>query len=267
MGKVRVKTIGDDELELKEKKERKQKKEVKIAEKKEKVESTPEEKTVQEANAVEKEVKKEVKSYKKKAAKKTKANPHSKSYVDAKTKIDMSKSYTISDGIELLRKLKKAKFDETVELHLTMSEQGISGNLTLPYGTGKKTRVVIADDNILLEVEKGKIDFDLLVANPSMMPKLAKVAKILGPRGLMPNPKNGTITNDPEALVKKYEGGQINFKTEATAPIIHFTVGKISFEDKKLTANINTILKAVKKEQIRKITLSSTMSPGIKIAI
>src|SRR5680860_1020643 len=132
MGKVRVKTIGDDELELKEKKERKQKKE----------------------------------------AKKTKANPHSKSYVDAKTKIDMSKSYTISDGIELLRKLKKAKFDETVELHLTMSEQGISGKLTLPYGTGKKTRVVIADDNILLEVEKGKIDFDILVADPSMMPCL-----------------------------------------------------------------------------------------------
>lgn len=242
MGKIRVKTIGDDALELKEKKEQsRQKKE-------------------------EKEVEKKPKSYAKKGAKAKKKQSHSKSYGDTKIKIAKN-AYSISEGIELLKKLKRAKFDETVELHLTMSEMGVSGKLTLPHGTGKKTRVVIADDNVLTEIEKGKINFDILVADPSMMPKLAKVAKILGPKGLMPNPKNGTITSNPQDLVKKYEGGQINFKTESKAPIIHFTVGKISFEDKKLEENIKTILKAVKKEQIRKITLSSTMSPGIRIAL
>lgn len=266
MGKVRVKTIGDDELELKEKKEQKQKKEAKIAEKKVLVNEEVNVPTdTVETKTEEKEVKK-AKTYAKKGEKKAKTNPHSKSYTNTKGKIEKN-TYSISEGIELLKKLQRAKFDETVELHLTMSEQGISGKLTLPHGTGKKTKVVIADDNVLAEVEKGKINFDILVADPAMMPKLAKVAKILGPRGLMPNPKNGTITSNPQELVKKYEGGQINFKTEAKAPIIHFTVGKISFEDKKLIENIKTILSAVKKEQIKKITLSSTMSPGIKLAI
>jgi len=279
MGKVRVKTIGDDELELKEKKEQKQKKEAKIAEKKAVV--SEEQFKSPEIKEVETEVKetKKTKSYKKKSEKKAKVNPHSKSYLATKTKIDKNKVYSISEGIKLLKELKRAKFDETVELHLTMSEMGVSGKLTLPHGTGKKMRIAIATDELIEQIEKGlpasadaqasgrrgKINFDILVADPSMMPKLAKVAKILGPKGLMPNPKNGTITNDPQALVKKYEGGQINFKTEAKAPIIHFTVGKISFEDKKLAENINTILKAVKKEQIKKITLSSTMSPSIRL--
>ena len=120
---------------------------------------------------------------------------------------------------------------------------------------------------MLADVEKGKIEFDILLAEPSMMPKLAKVAKVLGPRGLMPNPKNGTISEKPESLAKKYEGGLVSFKTESKAPILHLTVGKISFGPKKLSENITTLLDAVKKENIKDATLKSTMSPGIKLSL
>jgi large subunit ribosomal protein L1 len=139
--------------------------------------------------------------------------------------------------------------------------------VSLPHGTGKKMRVAVVDDKLILEIEKGKIDFDILISTPAMMAKLTKVAKILGPRGLMPNPKNGTITDKPAEIIKKYEGGQISFKTEAKVPVIHFTVGKISFGEKKLMDNIQTLIEAVKKENIEKVVLKSTMSPGIKISL
>ncbi|MEK7549153.1 MAG: 50S ribosomal protein L1, partial [Patescibacteria group bacterium] len=178
-----------------------------------------------------------------------------------------SKTYGLKDALELLSKFQKTKFDETIELHLNTVRSGISGTLTLPHGTGKTTRVAIADEAMLAEIETGKINFDILVATPDMMPKLAKVAKILGPKGLMPNPKNGTITAKPEEVVKKFEGGQISFKTEAKAPLIHMTVGKFSFGDKKLTDNITAAVGAIKIENIAKITLKSTMSPGIRVQI
>ena len=148
-----------------------------------------------------------------------------------------------------------------------MISTGISGQITLPHGTGKQTRVAIADEKLIAEIEKGIINFDVLVAEPQMMAKLAKVAKILGPRGLMPNPKNGTITPKPEEVAKKYAGGQINFKTEAKAPIMHLTVGKISFGASKLTDNIEALIAAIKKANIVNATLKSTMSPGLKIKI
>ncbi len=169
--------------------------------------------------------------------------------------------------MELLEKLQRNKFDETVELHLNTVSTGIFGNVTLPHGTGKKTRVAIANDGLIAEIEKGIINFDILLAAPDLMPKLARVAKVLGPRGLMPNPKNGTITQNPEEVIKKYEGGQISFKTEAKSPIMHLTVGKMSFGVKKLTENIESMLKAVKKSNIANATLKSTMSPGIKLKI
>ncbi|KKR15651.1 MAG: 50S ribosomal protein L1 [Candidatus Levybacteria bacterium GW2011_GWA1_39_32] len=100
-----------------------------------------------------------------------------------------------------------------------------------------------------------------------MMPKLAHVAKVLGPRGLMPNPKAGTITDKPEEIIKKFEGGQINFRSETKAPIVHLMVGKISLGPDKLSENINTAIKAVNKSKIRNVTLKSTMSPGIKIVV
>lgn len=194
--------------------------------------------------------------------KKTKQK-HSKKYLNF-AKVVENKLYKLQDALDLLEKLKRGSFDETVELHIN-TVSNISGNTTLPHGAGKKTRVAIASDALLMEVEKGKIEFDILLAEPSMMPKLAKVAKILGPRGLMPNPKNGTISSDPQSIAKKYEGGLLHFKSEAKAPILHVTVGKVSFGQKKLSENINTLLEAVKKENIQKAVLKSTMSPGIKL--
>lgn len=275
MGKIRVKTLGIEELEEKQKKELKKRKEhkktakapgLKGGERVVAVGPSEEELSaviVSEANQSQATDKKEVKE--KKKAKPAKKKTRSKSYQTVAKLIEKGKKYPLSEALELLKKLKTAKFDETVELHINTIEPGISGNITLPHGTGKKTRVEIADEKIIAEVEKGKISFDVLISTPEMMPKLAKVAKILGPRGLMPNPKNGTITEKPQDLAKKYEGGQISFRTESKAPIIHLTVGKLSFENQKLLENIKTVLSAVQASRIKNVTLKSTMSPGIKI--
>jgi len=272
MGKIRVKTFGSPEQEEQEKKKSKEKREAKKAVK------APGLKGGQRVVAVglsQEELEKNVAEEKKEETKKTgkkekfakKVKARSKRYQTAVQMLDKSKTYSMNDALDLLGKFQKAKFDESVELHLNTIKTGISANFTLPHGTGKKTRVAIADDKIISEIEKGKIDFDILLAQPAMMPKLARVAKILGPKGLMPNPKNGTITQNPQDLIKKYEAGQVSFKTEAKAPLIHLTVGKFSFGDKKLADNINAIVEAVKPENIQKIFLKSTMSPAIKIKL
>ena len=134
----------------------------------------------------------------------------------------------------MLTKLQRSKFDETVELHINTVETGLSGNITLPHGTGKTIRVAIADDDLLAKVALGKIEFDILLAAPQMMSKLARVAKILGPKGLMPNPKNATLVKDPEKAAQEFKKGQINFRTELKAPIMHLIVGKMSFGATKL---------------------------------
>lgn len=203
----------------------------------------------------------------KKTPKKKRENPRSKSYQKALSTLDRIKKYKLADALDTLTKLQRSKFDETVELHVNTTEMGISGNITLPHGTGKQVRVAVADDDILAKVAAGKIDFDILLAAPQMMPKLARVAKILGPKGLMPNPKNATLVKDPEKAALEFRKGQINFRTELKAPIMHLIVGKTSFGAKKLSENILTLIEAIKKEKIRNITLKSTMSPGIKLEL
>ncbi|MBI1918999.1 50S ribosomal protein L1, partial [Candidatus Microgenomates bacterium] len=122
-------------------------------------------------------------------------------------------------------------------------------------------------DELIEEVQGGKINFDILLAHPSIMGKLAKVAKILGPRGLMPNPKAGTISENPEETAQKFAKGQIQFKTEAQAPIMHLSIGKLSMKDDELTDNIRALLTSIGSAKIKNITLKSTMSPGIKVSI
>ena len=204
---------------------------------------------------------------KKKAKFKKAKRARSKKYQTAKALVDGKKQYPLSEALELLQKLQKKTFDETVELHLNTSDPKISAQTTLPHGTGKSLRVAIATDALIAEVETGKVNFDILLSVPSMMPKLAKVAKILGPKGLMPNPKAGTITNDPEKEAKKYEGGFTFIKTESKAPIVHVAIGKVSFGSKKLEENIKAVVDAVKKENISQAVLKSTMSPGIRLQI
>ncbi len=287
MGKIRVKTFGDEEAEEKQKNEIKKRHEARLAELKQakkavkapgmkggervvSVGPSEEELAVleQSETAAKAETKEEVKekSAPKEKIKPVKKNFHSQKYQSISQLVDKTKNYTLKEALEVLGKLQRGTNDETVELHVNTATGGISGNVTLPHGTGKKTRVVIASDSLIAEIEKGIVNFDILLAEPSMMAKLAKVARILGPKGLMPNPKNGTITQNPSEAVKKYEGGQVNFKTEK-APIIHLTVGKMSFGPEKLSQNIEALVNAIKKQNIVNVTLKSTMSPGIKIKI
>jgi len=254
MGKIRVKTLGDEELEKKEKKEAKKRTEQKKSVK------TAVEETVEVAN-------KPIDKPKTEKKKTDNGKSHSKHYQTVAKMVDKKKVYSLSEALELLPKLKLSKFDETVELHLNTAEAGISGILNLPHGTGKKIRIAIADENLIKEIEKGQINFDILIAEPSMMPKLARSARVLGPRGLMPNPKNGTISANPEQTAKKFEAGEIRFKTEAKTPIIHLSVGKLSFGGKKLLENIKTVFAAIPAGKIKSAALKSTMSPGIKINI
>ncbi|MGA2967787.1 MAG: 50S ribosomal protein L1 [Candidatus Levyibacteriota bacterium] len=274
MGKIRVKAFGDEEQEQKQKDEEKKRKQAKKTakapgmkggERVVAVGPSEEELAALEVKAQEsvEEPKSEVKHKKEREQKAF----HSQKYQTLSDQFDRTKTYSIKEALELLEKLQRKSFDETVELHLNTVSTGVSGQITLPHGTGKTTRVAIADDKLIADVERGVINFDVLVAEPAMMAKLAKVAKILGPKGLMPNPKNGTITPKPEEVAKKYSGGQINFKTETKAPIIHLTVGKMSFGPEKLTENIEALIAAIKKVNIVNATLKSTMSPGLKISI
>lgn len=209
------------------------------------------------------------------AKQKAKAHERSDNYKKAASQIEKSKLYPVKEALELLDKTHLAKFDETVELHINTTATGLSGQVTLPHGTGKQVKVAIlapskdaaGADELLKQIEVGKINFDILVATPDAMPKLAKVAKVLGPKGLMPNPKNGTISPNPEAVAKQYEGGQFRYKTEAKAPVIHVSVGKMSFGQEKLAQNIDAFLRAIKSENIRNVTLKSTMSPAIKLQV
>ncbi len=224
MGKIRVNTIGDEAAEAKQKEEAaKRKAAKKIAagrpEPSKDGEETPNGGSQPET--------------KKKMVKKNAAPTHKRSarYATSAKLVEKSKMYSIKEALEILSGMTKAKFDETVELHFNTTES-LSGNIVLPHGTGKTTKIAIlaplkdavAAEALLKEIESGKINFDILVATPDAMPRLAKVARILGPKGLMPNPKNGTVTAKPEEVAKKYESGQINFKTEAKAPVLHVVV-------------------------------------------
>lgn len=272
MGKVRVKTLGIEELEEKQKAKEKKRKEGKVQKKLAKgahggervISMAPtEEELVKIATTETPAVTEDAEK------KKIKARPpreRSRRYKEKLKLVDRKKTYPPASALELLKSASwQNKFDGTVELHINTLEKGLSGQVTFPHGTGKKVMVAIADDKIIEEVEKGKINFDVLVSHPSMMGKLARVAKVLGPRGLMPNPKNGTISETPEELVKKFAKGQINFKTESQAPIIHLTIGKLSMKDQELTENITTIIRAIGTSKIKNVTLKSTMSPGIKL--
>ncbi|MBI4084877.1 MAG: 50S ribosomal protein L1 [Candidatus Levybacteria bacterium] len=283
MGKIRVKTIGDETEEKKSREARsrlsgarsfasqdsaRQKEARELAEAKKVKESK--EQPFDSAQG-----KEEAKGKKKTYRKKPSGPTRSKKYQEVVTLVDKAKTYPLSEALVFLPKLKLSQFDETVELHINTTEAGVSGSLTLPHGTGKKMRVIIANpsqdpqglDALIKKIEAGTIDFDVLIATPDAMPRLAKVAKFLGPRGLMPNPKAGTVSPKPEEIAKKFEAGQVNFKTEAKAPIIHITVGKVSFGGEKLAQNIKAIIDSLQSNKVKNITLKSTMSPGMKIDI
>lgn len=208
-----------------------------------------------------------------KKTKKQKVRVRSKRYQELSKMVDKNKAYQLLDAISLVKQTSLTKFDGSVELHVNLNpavlgeKKDFRGSVNLPHGTGKEIKVAIADDALISKIEAGKIEFDVLVAHPTMMAKLARVAKILGPKGLMPNPKTGTVSPDPEKRAKELAGGNINFKTEPDNPIIHLMIGKVSFEDKKLIENAQALLDAIGRNKIAKATLSATMGPGVKVVV
>ena len=206
-----------------------------------------------------------------------------KKYVEASKLVDKNKLYTTSEAVELVKKSSITKFDGTVEIAINLNidtkkaDQQMRGSIVLPHGTGKTKRIcVLAKGAAAEEAKKAGADYvgehDVIVATPEMMPSLGKIGKILGPKGLMPNPKTGTVTQTPASAVEDIKKGMIEYRADSYG-IIHAAVGKVSFDDNKLVENINfivnSIIKAkpttVKGNYINSIVISSTMGPGVRI--
>jgi large subunit ribosomal protein L1 len=200
----------------------------------------------------------------KKAQKKAKVR--GKKYKEAYQKIDKSKNYSVADAIKLIRETNLTKFDATLELHLLVKKSGLSENVKLPYFKGKEKKIEIADDKTIEKLKKGKIDFDVLLSTPDMMPKLVPFAKFLGPKGLMPNPKTQTLIKSPKDA-EKFSGSGLTVKTQKDAPVIHTVLGKLSQKDEELVENTKAMLDAIGAKQVVKAYLKSTMSPSVKLAI
>ena len=223
---------------------------------------------------------------------------HGKKYREAVKELDKTKAYSPQEAIELAKKSAYTKFDETVELHLRMgvdprdATQQVRGVALLPHGLGKEVRVLVfaqgdavriaqdagADfvggDDLIKKIEGGWLEFDVAIAIPDMMGKVGKLGKILGRRGLMPNPKSGTVVaaNDLARVIDEYRQGRVEFKLDRTA-IIHVPLGKVSFEDNKLMGNLTAVVEAVVKakptgakgQYVKTASLATTMGPGIRL--
>lgn len=280
MGKIRAVTLGDEASENEAKRKADARRQTKASKKAAKGDANT---VVMDGTDIKPEYKKLVEEVESgtpssakttagKGKKKAKAKIRSKKYQEVQGMVDKTKLYPLADAISLIKKTSITKFDGTVELHINLNPLSLGEkkdyrtSVSLPHGTGKDVRVAIADDKIVAEIEAGKINFDVLVAHPQMMAKLAKVARVLGPRGLMPNPKTGTVSPDPEKRAKELSNGQINIKTEPGNPIIHMGIAKVSFPDKEISENVHAVLEAIG-SKVGKVSLSSTMGPGVKVQL
>ena len=222
-----------------------------------------------------------------------------KRYVEAAKLVDKTQVYDIPEAVALVKKAASAKFDETVEAHLRMgldgrhADQQIRGAVVLPHGTGKTVKVLVfakgdkvseaeaagADyvggDELIPKIQNdGWLDFDVVVATPDMMGVVGRLGKVLGPKGLMPNPKAGTVTMDVTKAINDIKAGKIEYRLDKTN-IIHCPIGKVSFSEEQLTQNLNSLLDAIVKakpstlkgQYLKSITLTSTMGPGVKVSV
>lgn len=221
-----------------------------------------------------------------------------KNYKEAYKKISDKESYTLAEAIAILKETGKTKFDSTAELHLnlnidpTKADQAIRGTISLPHGTGRKVKVaaIVNDDkvkeakdagadeagleDIIAEFSKGKVKYDVVVASPDVMKSLGKVAKILGQKGMMPNPKAGTVSNDIVKTIKEIKAGRVEYRNDKQGNI-HTIFGKISFKEEQLENNLKSFLKLIKDAKpsavkgifIKSMTLTSTMGPGIRMNV
>ena len=221
---------------------------------------------------------------------------NSKRFNELLKKVDTNKAYALSEAVETVKTLASAKFDETVEIALKLNvdprhaDQMVRGSVILPAGTGKKVRVgviakdakadeataagadVVGSDDLIEEIQKGNINFDVLIATPNLMGLVGKVGRILGPKGIMPNPKTGTVTMDVAQAVKNAKGGQVNFRVDKQGNI-HAGLGKVSFTKEQLLDNVNAFVKTLNKHKpstakgkyIKSAALSLTMSPSVAL--
>ena len=221
---------------------------------------------------------------------------HGKSYNAAAEKIDRATLYTPLQAAKLIKELDTAKFDETVEAHFRLgidtrkADQNIRGSISLPHGTGKTVRVavfaegekareaeaagadIIGSDELVAQIQKGEINFDAAIATPNMMAKVGRIGKILGPRGLMPNPKLGTVTMDVAKAIKDIKGGKVDFRVDKNGNL-SFLIGKLSFTEQALDENFKAVADEIKRlkpstvkgRYLTKATITSTMNPGVPV--
>src|SRR3954447_8522839 len=219
-----------------------------------------------------------------------------KKFTDAVKKYDRDQLFTPAEALGLVKSLASANFDETVEFAVRLgvdprkADQMVRGTVALPSGTGKDVRVavfaareaaqaardagaeIVGADDLAAEIEKGKMDFDVAIATPDLMPLVGRLGRVLGPRGLMPNPKTGTVTQDVGRAVTEFKGGKVEYRTDRYGNV-HVPLGKVSFDPEALEANFRAVLDelqrakpaAAKGRYLRKITITSTMGPGVKV--
>ena len=224
--------------------------------------------------------------------------PKGKKYRAAAELFGRDDQFTPTEAVELVKKTASAKFDETVDVAIRLgvdprkADQTVRGTVALPSGTGKTMRIAVfaagdaaqearaagADlvgaDDLAAEIEKGNMDFDLLIATPDMMPLVGRLGRVLGPRGLMPNPKSGTVTQDVGRAVGEFKGGKVEYRTDRYGNV-HVRIGKASFAVADLEANLRAVLDEIQRAKpasakgkyLRKITVSSTMGPGVKVDV
>lgn len=190
-----------------------------------------------------------------------------KKYLAAKKQVDVTKYYSIKEAVKLIKTTSFSKFEGKVEAHLLTTESGNLAEITFPHLETTTKKVVILNDAILKEIKDSKLNFDILIATPTTMPKLLPLAKVLGPKGLMPNLKNGTLTDDPQAAVKKLSAAKTVIRTEKKAPVVHIVVAKVSQAETEIEANITELISAIKANRIKKLAICATMGPCIKIQI
>ena len=167
----------------------------------------------------------------------------------------------------LVKETSLSKFDGKIEAHVTVLDIGNAGEIVFPHFEASTKKIVILNESILAEIKDGKINFDILVATPVTMPRLLPFAKLLGPKGLMPNPKTGTLTDKPEEAVKKLSVAKTMIKTEKKAPVIHMVVGQVSQNPSELEVNVLELIKVIKPVKIKKLALCATMGPSVKVVI
>ncbi len=221
---------------------------------------------------------------------------HGKKYVAASVKIDRTAQHTAPEAVALVKELASAKFDETVELAVRLgvdprkADQMVRGTVALPSGTGTDVRIAVfaagdaaaaareagaefvGAEDLIAQVEGGMLDFDVAISTPDLMPQVGKLGRALGPRGLMPNPKTGTVTTDVGKAVADFKGGKVEYRTDRQGNV-HVPVGKVSFELAALNANLRAVLDELERAKpasakgryLKRVTVSSTMGPGVKI--